>query len=78
MVCSTLSESMSSWNSRDTSSPALSVCRAPTMRVIVRDRALTLPLKAATKRRTSCGASDFFAMWYTNLNREWSSTRTSE
>ena len=78
MVCSMLSESMSSWNSRETSSPALSVCREPTMRVIVREVELTLPLNEATKRRTSLGASDFFTMWYTNLKREWSSTRMRE
>eukprot|EP00966_Prymnesium_polylepis_P004004 91500-Prymnesium_polylepis.1 len=69
---------MSSANSLDTSSPALSVWSAPTMRVIVPDVELALPLIVATKRRTSLGASDFVTMWNTNLNREWSSTSTSE
>eukprot|EP00966_Prymnesium_polylepis_P264273 6105034-Prymnesium_polylepis.1 len=53
VVCSTLVSSISSANSRETSSPALSVCRAPTMRVRVRELALTLALNAATNRRTS-------------------------
>ena len=62
------SSSMSSENSRDRNSPALSVCSAPTTDMACVFPMLPNALKAARNLRTYMGASDLARMAYAILN----------
>eukprot|EP00965_Chrysotila_dentata_P134941 4463260-Pleurochrysis_carterae.AAC.1 len=65
-------------NSRDRNSPALSLCKVPTMRAGRWECLFARAVKEARSLRTWEGASALLRMKCMDLKRVWSSTRISE